>query len=65
LKLSFGGIPLTGKEKETITLIEKKDKTFTAVFTIRDFYLTQVLEPVDDNYIKGSLFGKFDAKTFG
>lgn len=54
----------TGKEKATITSIDEKDKTITATYTIMGYDLTLVLDPVDDDHVKGSLLGMFDAKGF-
>ena len=52
----------TGKEMTKITQIDEKDKTITAAFTIQSYDVTLTLEPVDDNHVKGSLMGMFDAK---
>ncbi|SDP99759.1 hypothetical protein SAMN05428975_5148 [Mucilaginibacter sp. OK268] len=52
----------TGKELTKITSIEEKDKTITAAFTIQSYDVTLSLDPVDDDHVKGSLMGMFDAK---
>ena len=52
----------TGKEMSKITQIDEKDKTITAAFKAQDYDVTVTLEPVDDDHVKGSLMGMFDAK---
>jgi len=52
----------TGKELTKITSIDEKDKTITAAFTIQSYDVTLTLDPVDDDHVKGSLMGMFDAK---
>jgi len=52
----------TGKEMTKITSIEEQDKTITAAFNVHDYDLTLMMEPVDDDHVKGSLLGLFDAK---
>lgn len=52
----------TGKELTKITSVEEKDKTITAAFTIQSYDVTLTLDPVDDDHVKGSLLGMFDAK---
>ncbi|MGZ3766797.1 MAG: hypothetical protein ACXVA2_19195 [Mucilaginibacter sp.] len=52
----------TGKELTKITSVEEKDKTITAAFTIQSYDVTLSLDPVDDDHVKGSLMGMFDAK---
>jgi len=52
----------TGKEMTKITQIDEKDKTITAAFTIQSYDVSLTLEPVDDDHVKGSLMGMFDAK---
>jgi hypothetical protein len=52
----------TGKELTKITSIEEKDKTITAAFNLRNYDLTLLMEPVDDDHVKGSMLGMFDAK---
>jgi len=52
----------TGKEMTKITQIDEKDKTITAAFTIQNYDVTLTLDPVDDDHVKGSLMGMFDAK---
>jgi hypothetical protein len=45
-----------------ITQIDEKDKTITAAFTVQSYDVTLTLDPVDDDHVKGSLMGMFDAK---
>lgn len=52
----------TDKELSKITSIEEKDKTINAAFNIQSYDVTLLLEPVDDDHIKGNLMGMFDAK---
>jgi len=52
----------TGKEMTKITQIDEKDKTITAAFTIQSYDVSLTLEPVDDDHVKGSLMGMFEAK---
>jgi len=52
----------TGKEITKITQIDEKDKTITAAFTVQSYDVTLTLEPLDDDHVKGSLMGMFDAK---
>ncbi|WP_295792782.1 hypothetical protein [Mucilaginibacter sp.] len=52
----------TGKEMTKITTIDEKDKSITAAFTIQSYDVTLTLDPVDDDHVKGSLLGMFDAK---
>ena len=52
----------TGKEITKITQVDEKDKTITAAFTVQSYDVTLTLEPVDDDHVKGSLLGMFDAK---
>jgi hypothetical protein len=52
----------TDKEIAKITSIDEKDKTITAAFTVQSYDVTLTLEPVDDDHVKGSLMGMFDAK---
>ncbi|HMG10261.1 MAG TPA: hypothetical protein VK609_17220, partial [Mucilaginibacter sp.] len=52
----------TGKETSKITSIVEKDKTITAAFTLQAYDLTMTLDPIDDDHVKGSLMGMFDAK---
>ncbi len=52
----------TEKEVSKITEIDEKDKTINAAFTINDHDVALSLEPVDDDHVKGSLMGMFDAK---
>jgi hypothetical protein len=61
-KLSGAVQDSTGKEMTKITSIEEKDKTITAAFTIQSYDVTLTLDPVDDDHVKGSLMGMFDAK---
>lgn len=52
----------TGKELTKITTIDEKEKTLTAAFTIQSYDVTLTLDPIDDDHLKGSLMGMFDAK---
>jgi len=52
----------TGKEMTKITQIDEKDKTITAAFTIQSYDVSLTMEPVDDDHVKGSLMGMFEAK---
>jgi len=52
----------TGKELTKITQIDEKDKSITAAFTIQSYDVNLTLDPVDDDHVKGSLMGMFDAK---
>ena len=52
----------TGKEMTKITSIDEKDKTATLAFTVQSYDVTLTLDPVDDDHVKGSLMGMFDAK---
>lgn len=52
----------TGKEMSKISQVDEKDKTITAAFKAQDYDVTVTLEPVDDDHVKGSLMGMFDAK---
>ena len=52
----------TGKELTKITSIDEKDKTITAAFTIQSYDVNLTLDPIDDDHVKGSLMGMFDAK---
>jgi hypothetical protein len=61
-KLSGAVQDSTGKELTKITSIEEKDKSITAAFTIQSYDVTLTLDPIDDDHVKGSLMGMFDAK---
>lgn len=52
----------TGKEISKITSVDEKNKTITAAFTAQSYDVTLTLDPVDDDHVKGSLLGMFDAK---
>jgi hypothetical protein len=52
----------TGKELTKITSVDEKDKTIVAAFTIQSYDVSLTLDPVDDDHVKGSLMGMFDAK---
>ena len=52
----------TGKEITKVTSIEEKDKTITAAFTVQSYDVTLTLDLVDDDHVKGSMMGMFDAK---
>jgi len=61
-KLSGTVQDTTGKEMTKITQIDEKDKTITAAFTIQSYDVSLTMEPVDDDHVKGSLMGMFEAK---
>ena len=52
----------TNKEVSKITQIDENNKTINAAFTINSNDVTLSLEPVDDDHVKGSVMGMFDAK---
>jgi len=52
----------TDKEVSKITQIDENDKTINAAFNINSNDVTLTIEPVDDDHVKGSLMGMFDAK---
>jgi len=52
----------TDKEVSKITQIDENNKTINAEFTINDHDVALSLEPVDDDHVKGSVMGMFDAK---
>jgi hypothetical protein len=52
----------TGKELSKITQVDEKDKTMTAYFNMMNYDLTLMLEPIDDDHVKGNMLGMFDAK---
>jgi hypothetical protein len=52
----------TGKELTKITKIDEKDKSIIAAFTLQAYDVTLTLDPIDDDHVKGSLMGMFDAK---
>jgi hypothetical protein len=52
----------TGKEMTKITQVDEKDKSITAAFTMQSYDITLTLDPVDDDHVKGSMLGMFDAK---
>jgi hypothetical protein len=52
----------TGKEMTKITSMEEKEKTLTAAFTAQGYDVTLVLDPIDEDNVKGSLMNMFDAK---
>ena len=60
----LGGIvqDSTGKELTKITSVEEIDKTATLAFTVQSYDVTLTLDPIDDDHVKGSLMGMFDAK---
>lgn len=45
-----------------ITQFDEKDKTLTMAFNLQNYDLTLTLDPVDDDHVKGSMIGMFDAK---
>jgi hypothetical protein len=52
----------TGAEISKLSKVEEKDKTITAYFTAQNYDVSLVLEPIDDDHVKGNLLGMFDAK---
>jgi len=52
----------TGKEMTKITQIDEKDKSITAAFTVQSYDVSLTLELVDNEHVKGTLMGMFDAK---
>ena len=52
----------TGKEMTKITSVDEKDKTITIAFTTQGYDVTLTLDPLDDDHVKGSMMGMFDAK---
>jgi hypothetical protein len=52
----------TGKEITKFTQIDEKDKSITAAFTVQSYDVSIMLEPVDDDHLKGSMMDMFDAK---
>jgi hypothetical protein len=52
----------TGTEISKLSKVEEKDKTITAYFTAQNYDVSLTLEPIDDDHVKGSLMGMFDAK---
>lgn len=52
----------TGKAVNKLNSVEEKDKTITVGFNTQGYDVTLTLEPVDDDHVKGSMMGMFDAK---
>jgi hypothetical protein len=52
----------TGHETGKITQFDEKDKTATIGFNAQGYDVTITLDPVDDDHVKGSMLGMFDAK---
>lgn len=52
----------TGKEITKFTSIDEKGKSITINFTVQSYDVSMELSPVDDDHIKGSMMGMFDAK---
>jgi hypothetical protein len=52
----------TGNEITKISEIEEKDKTITINFSAQGYDVSLTLDPVDDEHVKGSMMGMFDAK---
>jgi len=52
----------TGKELTKLSQVDEKEKSITAYFNLMNYDLTLTLDPVDDDHVKGSLLGMFDAK---
>jgi len=61
-KLGGAVLDSLGKEMTKITSIDEKDKTITAAFTVQSYDVTLTLDPIDNDHVKGSLMGMFDAK---
>lgn len=49
------------KKDVPLTKVEEKDGKATIYFTIANYDVNLALEKVDDNHVKGSLMGMFDA----
>jgi hypothetical protein len=52
----------TGKDISKITQADEQGKTITLGFNAEGYDVTLTLDPVDENNVKGSLMGMFDAK---
>ncbi|WP_428329811.1 hypothetical protein [Mucilaginibacter sp.] len=52
----------TGKELAKITQIDENAKSITAAFNIQSYDVTLTLDPIDDDHVKGSLIGAYEAK---
>jgi hypothetical protein len=52
----------TDKEVTKIAKVDENAKTITANFNVQNFDVSLVLEPIDDDHVKGSVMGMFDAK---
>jgi hypothetical protein len=52
----------TGKEITKFTSVDEKDKSITVNFTVQSYDVTLQLDPIDDDHVKGSMMGMFDAK---
>jgi hypothetical protein len=52
----------TGKEVTKFTSVDEKDKSITINFTVQSYDVSLQLDPVDDDHVKGSMMGMFDAK---
>jgi hypothetical protein len=52
----------TDKEVAKIAKVNEDAKTITANFNVQNFDVSLALEPIDDDHIKGSVMGMFDAK---
>jgi hypothetical protein len=52
----------TDKEVTKIAKVDEDAKNITANFNISNFDVSMVLEPLDDDHVKGSVMGMFDAK---
>jgi hypothetical protein len=59
----LGGVVQDSARKETtnITRVDEKDKTATISFTTQGYDVALMIDPVDEDHVKGSLAG-FDAK---
>ena len=52
----------TGKEVTKFTSVDEKDKSITINFTVQSYDVSLSLDPIDDDHVKGSMMGMFDAK---
>jgi hypothetical protein len=60
-KLTGSMVDSTGKELVKLSQADVKDKTLTAGFTMQGYDITLTLDPVDDDHVKGSMMGMFEA----
>jgi hypothetical protein len=52
----------TGKEISKISSADEQGKTVTLGFSAQGYDVTLTLDPIDNDHVKGSLMGMFDAK---